>query len=603
VTAALATAPRGSAGAQARDPARLYATGRHRAPAPADGVLRRCACGGSCPRCRGSAVHPKLAINTPGDAFEREADAAAEAVMSGAAAGSASPAPPGLRRCACGGSCPSCKQEKKEEELHREDAGGGAPGFAPPAVHDVLASPGRPLPGSTRGFMESRFGADFSGVRVHDDARAADSARAVDAHAYTVGRDLVFGAGRYAPGTAAGDRLLAHELAHVVQQRGGAGVRRLQRRVVDDDKHLPCRGVAGRSAAEMTVWENDAAAKAEAAAAALRASPLGEAARAAVWKWFHLDYNEPRVRCRFVVALAERFAAIARAIRDDVRVYRCVETGEPEGSCNDGDAVAVTVIDLWPRRMDLCSSFWNLAPDTKAEALLHEWAHAEYPIRGLDDERSFGFDNAECYAALAFDLAGKPGAADPKVCLPATGTLPPLDAAGVASKCPGNVFGGISLTAGYLYGLGGKHYGTLGGGWELKFPISTMHEWEVSVGPRITAAIPREEGGERPPTAYFLGIRTALQFRNRPYRKGASFQVGGFAELGGASIPGFGESSSSGLNPYASGGVTAGFSWLLGKDKALQLFVDVGGGVGLDTGDDRQFKWFQSGLGVGLVVQ
>jgi outer membrane protein OmpA-like peptidoglycan-associated protein len=65
--------------------------------------------------------------------------------------------------------------------------------------------------------MEQRFGADFSGVRVHDDARAAESARAVDAHAYTVGSDIVFAPGRYAPGTSGGDRLLAHELAHVVQ--------------------------------------------------------------------------------------------------------------------------------------------------------------------------------------------------------------------------------------------------------------------------------------------------------------------------------------------------------------------------------------------------
>jgi LysM repeat protein len=191
-------------------------------------ALRRCACGGSCPRCRASAAHPRLAINTPGDAFEREADRAADAVMSSSPAPFASPSPSRvLRRCACGGSCPACKKQK-EEKLHREDAGAGnAPGFAPPVAHQVLASPGRPLDAAARGKMEAGFGADFGGVRVHDGARAAESARAVDAHAYTVGSDIVFASGRYAPGTAAGDRLLAHELAHTLQQEGIA--RRLQR--------------------------------------------------------------------------------------------------------------------------------------------------------------------------------------------------------------------------------------------------------------------------------------------------------------------------------------------------------------------------------------
>jgi hypothetical protein len=94
-------------------------------------------------------------------------------------------------------------------------------------VHDARAvdagrrSPGQPLEEGLRGFMESRFGQDFSRVRVHADAEAAASARAVNALAYTVGPDLVFGAGRYAPGSAEGRRLLAHELTHVVQQTGG----------------------------------------------------------------------------------------------------------------------------------------------------------------------------------------------------------------------------------------------------------------------------------------------------------------------------------------------------------------------------------------------
>src|SRR6185503_6638867 len=89
---------------------------------------------------------------------------------------------------------------------------------APPIVHEVLSSEGRPLEASTRGFMEQRFGHDFSRVRVHDDSRAAASARAVHARAYSAGSQIVFGEGKYAPANDAGRRLLAHELAHVVQQ-------------------------------------------------------------------------------------------------------------------------------------------------------------------------------------------------------------------------------------------------------------------------------------------------------------------------------------------------------------------------------------------------
>src|SRR5439155_15454735 len=77
---------------------------------------------------------------------------------------------------------------------------------------------GQPLPTSVRAFFEPRFEHDFSQVRVHTDAHAAESAQAVQALAYTVGSDIVFGAGQYAPATTAGQRLLAHELTHVVQQ-------------------------------------------------------------------------------------------------------------------------------------------------------------------------------------------------------------------------------------------------------------------------------------------------------------------------------------------------------------------------------------------------
>ncbi len=100
------------------------------------------------------------------------------------------------------------KKEKKEEETLSRKAGGSglaaSATLAPPAVRDVLNSPGQPLDGATRSFFEARFGHDFGHVRVHTDSRAAESARSVRALAYTVRRDVVFGAGQFQPGLTTG---------------------------------------------------------------------------------------------------------------------------------------------------------------------------------------------------------------------------------------------------------------------------------------------------------------------------------------------------------------------------------------------------------------
>jgi murein DD-endopeptidase MepM/ murein hydrolase activator NlpD len=98
----------------------------------------------------------------------------------------------------------------------------GSGNAVPPTVHDVLRSPGQPLNASTRAFMEPRFGHDFSRVRTHTDANAAESAHEINALAYTVGNNIVFGRGQYAPDALAGSRLLAHELTHVVQQQAAS---------------------------------------------------------------------------------------------------------------------------------------------------------------------------------------------------------------------------------------------------------------------------------------------------------------------------------------------------------------------------------------------
>jgi len=126
------------------------------------------------------------------------------------------------RKCDCGGGpdcdCDSKDEKKHKSALHRAAAAPGAPQTAPPIVHDVLRSPGETLDPATRAFFESRFRHNFGGVRIHTDSRAAESARAVNAHAYTVGRDIAFAPGRFSPATAEGRGLLAHELTHVVQQ-------------------------------------------------------------------------------------------------------------------------------------------------------------------------------------------------------------------------------------------------------------------------------------------------------------------------------------------------------------------------------------------------
>jgi len=90
---------------------------------------------------------------------------------------------------------------------------------APESVYDVLESDGQSLDSGTRAFMEPRFGHDFGLVRIHADGRAAGSASDIEARAYTLGNDIVFGIGEYAPATSEGQHLLAHELTHVVQQR------------------------------------------------------------------------------------------------------------------------------------------------------------------------------------------------------------------------------------------------------------------------------------------------------------------------------------------------------------------------------------------------
>lgn len=176
-------------------------------------LQRRCGCGthtfngGECAECsrKQTGLQRKLMIGASDDPFELEADRVAEQVLAMPAHSDPSGVIQRIRR--------STGQSA------------GAEAAAPASVDRVLSGSGRPLEPALRQDMEQRFGCDFSQVRVHADAAAGQSARDVDAQAYTLGHDIVFGAGRYAPETFAGRGLIAHELTHVVQQANSfAGV-------------------------------------------------------------------------------------------------------------------------------------------------------------------------------------------------------------------------------------------------------------------------------------------------------------------------------------------------------------------------------------------
>jgi len=128
------------------------------------------------------------------------------------------------RKCDCGGKengggkCENCADNEKNVRLNRKTNSRSEIDEVPQIVDDVLHLPGQPLQAESRSFFEPRFGFDFSGVRIHYDQAAAESARRIDAEAYTVGSHVVFSESRYRPGTIAGDALLGHELTHVVQQ-------------------------------------------------------------------------------------------------------------------------------------------------------------------------------------------------------------------------------------------------------------------------------------------------------------------------------------------------------------------------------------------------
>jgi len=159
-------------------------------------------------------AQPKLQHGGFRDRFEEEADRVAERVVE-------DPVSSHEKACRCGGACPKCREAQArraglESRSPRTSANQGM--ALPSSAAAVVRSPGRPLDLETRRLMEGRIGHDFSRVRIHADPQASESARAIGARAYTVGRHIAFAPGELAPSTSRGRQLLAHELTHTIQQ-------------------------------------------------------------------------------------------------------------------------------------------------------------------------------------------------------------------------------------------------------------------------------------------------------------------------------------------------------------------------------------------------
>jgi hypothetical protein len=187
-------------------------------------------------------IQTKLSINTTGDPFEQEADAMADKVMrmkdsfSPTAHGNNSIDPVAIQR-----TCQHCEDEEKHVRRKEKSASEMQESSNLDNYIGSLNSSGHAIPESSRQFFEPRFGQDFSNVRIHTDPVAAKSAKAINALAYTTGNHIVFNQGQYAPGSESGQRLMAHELTHVVQQGSKNDKKNIQRFQVEGcfDYHQP----------------------------------------------------------------------------------------------------------------------------------------------------------------------------------------------------------------------------------------------------------------------------------------------------------------------------------------------------------------------------
>ncbi|HXU46558.1 MAG TPA: DUF4157 domain-containing protein [Thermoanaerobaculia bacterium] len=302
-------------------------------------------------------LQAKLTVNAPGDAYEREADQVADQVMR-----MPDPGMPGVSEA------PPAVSPRTESRIASLRSGGGAP-----------------LSPALRSYFEPRFGRDLSAVRLHAGGEAAEAAREVHARAFTVGRDVAFGAGEYRPESAEGKRLLAHELAHTVQQGAAGTIRRTTYIDCTDDQLTSLVLPAKRRAL----------ADLDAVIPRLSADPLSNLVKAALFLAFRSDST----------TTASTVASTLQEIRDGIE-SGTIECEQPDGwqyMC-ENDRLGYT---NFAGTMHVCMNAWPDSTDRlRTLILIHEGGHAFSWMVG--DSGYFGYEDcAEDESTSGLDTAAR----------------------------------------------------------------------------------------------------------------------------------------------------------------------------------------------------
>jgi len=379
-------------------------------------------------------IQAKLEIGSVDDPLEREADSVATQIMRmpgwKASGTPITQAVTGVqRKCSCGGTCDACKGKNVEEENGRvqrmpavasRSVQTSSASNPPPIVHEVLRSAGQPLDSGTRSFFEPRFGHDFSRIRVHTDAKAGESAKSINARAYTVGHQIVFGSKWYAPATDEGAKLLAHELTHVVQQSGGANKAMLQRDVeVKADPGATCSLEQHRhiepAANKANEWLATTLGAINSHLSGAK-TPDAQVARAALTKHFH------STDAAVVTYVRDRLQTIQSDLfgRRNFRV-NCPPASDRQCGTKHGSEEFVAVVPSDnPNEINLCRQFFERGVDDCASTIVHEFGHTQLGLTEKQSivDRGYKWDkyypylttgealiNAESYAMLAREIA------------------------------------------------------------------------------------------------------------------------------------------------------------------------------------------------------